>query len=183
MQSRRTGQTVPIHNNTTARVDVVETEDVGIKERLSMNVADVLFIFREEEVEALSLTQPFLSLRSVPKNNLLIDFEGIPKHPLLFLGEPVNVLYTSKIVDDVVKCFLVKHSTFFHHFVQLSVYTLHSTSSTRLLVNHSRIREHTFTNTTHQQGSALSRSQCCTVRDRKSTRLNSSHVRISYAVF
>src|SRR5690554_7589966 len=116
-----------------------------------MNVADVLFIFREEEVEALSLTQPFLPLRSVPKNHLLIDFEGIPKHPLLFLGEPVNVLYTSKIVDDVVKCFLVKHSTFFHHFIQLSVYTLHATSSTRLLVDHSRIREHTLTNTRSEE--------------------------------
>src|SRR5690606_22332156 len=130
---------------------------------LSVKFTHVRFVFREEEVEALSLTQPFLSLRSVPKNHLLIDFEGIPKHPPLLLGEPVNVLYTSKIVDDVVKCFLVKHSTFFHHFVQLSVHTLHATSSTRLLVHHSRIREHTLTHTTHQQGSALSRSQCCTV--------------------
>src|SRR5436305_8030851 len=46
-------------------------------------------------------------------------------------------------------------------------------------------REHVFTRAHIEPGACMlgTRDAPCLVRDRKSTRLNSSHVRISYAVF
>lgn len=48
--SRGTGRTIPINHYTTTRVDVIEAEDVGVEQCLSMNGANPFFVFRKEEV-------------------------------------------------------------------------------------------------------------------------------------
>ena len=45
-----TGQTIPINHYTTTGVDVIEAEDVRVEQRLGVDRANLLFIFRKEEV-------------------------------------------------------------------------------------------------------------------------------------